>query len=373
MKILIIPNNTDNNCYRLRNGLPKKYLEELGHEVRLKQEFSSYKHPLHGMTIDPGEDFDWAEVVVFNRHYDIDSKYIQSLMRYAKDQGKKVIYETDDMLDILDKSNPAYSVIQGNEQSVKMMMMEADVCTTTGEFIASKIADYNPNVRVLPNCIVPAEWTPRPKKSKKIRVGWAGGCSHAEDLKIIMEVIKSLQKDIDFEFVIFGMSPEPWEEYISNLKEKHKENMKKRPGAKPAQWYSSMIDLAGQLKNIKFIHEPFVPLKDYAKKLSELDLDIGLCPLVDTDFNKCKSAIKFYEYAMVDTVTLASNITPYKEEVGLLVKNRYGKWKTKLKKLIEDKAMREFHLMEQKDWVLENRTMKNNIDKWEKVYSEIIL
>jgi len=373
MKILIIPNNTENNCYRLRNGLPKKYLEEKGHEVRLKLEFNSYNHPLHGHTIDPGKDFDWAKVIVFNRHYDIDPKYIISLMRYAKEQGKRVVYETDDMLDILEPTNPVYQIMDKNTDQVKLMMMEADVCTTTGKFIADKIKNYNGNVRILPNCIVPSEWTPRPKKSKKIRVGWAGGCSHAEDLNLVIDAVKKLQEEIEFEFVIFGMTPEPWNDYISKLKKKHKENLKKRPNANPAKWYQSMTTLEANLNKIKFIHEPFVPLKDYAKKLSELDLDIGICPLVNNPFNNCKSVIKFYEYAMVDTVTLASNVTPYKEEVGLVVKNRYLKWKNALKTLIEDKELREGKLKEQKEFVLNNRVMKDNIDKWEKVYSEITL
>ena len=371
MKILFIPNNTENNCFRLRNGMPKEYLEKRGHEVRLQQEFTSQNNP-NGITIDPGE-IDWCDVVIFNRNYDIEPKYIKALMRYAKEQGKRVVYETDDMLEIVNPSNPAYQTIYKNIELVQMMMIEADVCTTTGQEIADKIKKYNGNVRILPNCMVPSEWTPRKKGNKKVKVGWAGGSSHADDLMIILDVIKELQEEIEFEFVIFGMSPEPWDEHLKNLREKNAKQMIDRPTAPLAPWFKAYTDLDDKLKEIKFTHEPFVPLKEYGNKLSEMNLDIGLCPLVESEFNSCKSCIKFYEYAMVDTVTLASDVAPYTDEVIMTVKNRHHKWKKKIKMLIEDKELRERTLKEQKKWVLENRTIEQNIDKWENVYSEIKL
>jgi len=123
---------------------------------------------------------------------------------------------------------------------------------------------------------------------------------------IILDVIRDLQKEIDFDFTIFGLSPTKWDEHIDDLRKKHSEQVNNTPNSKPNDWYSKTIKLADSLKTLKWTHQPFVPLSEYNQTLCKLNLDIGLCPLVDNRFNRCKSAIKFYEYAMVGTCTMAS-------------------------------------------------------------------
>lgn len=381
MKILIIPNNTTNNCYGVRNKLPGEYLRERGHEVRFVNEFKGYMNVRFGTkAIDP-TDIDWCDTVVFNRHYDIDPGTIRNLMLYAKANGKKVIYETDDLLTSVDPANPAYTEVSKNIKQVVVMASHADICTTTGQALKNQLLNLNSRVEVLPNCMDEKQWTVRKGGNQKVRVGWAGGSSHAKDLLLIIDVIKDLKKEIDFEFVIFGLVPKNWNEYIVDLKAKFDQQRQEKITAlknigedfiKPAQWVSKMIELDESLKGLEWTHQPFVPLKEYNKKLADLNLDIGLCPLEDTKFDNCKSAIKFYEYAMVGTTTLASDVTPYKEEVNYLAKNRYDKWHKKLKKLITDKELRDMIVEEQRKYVLENREIGKNIHRWEEVYSKFL-
>jgi len=358
----------------VRNKLPGKYLKERGHEVRFVNEFKGYYNPqFKTKAIDPS-DVDWCDVVVFNRHYDVDAGTLRNLILYAKANGKKVIYETDDLLTGVDPANPAYQAVSKNIQQVMTMLTHADVCTTTGEALRQELLKGNRNVKILPNCMNKDEWKLRKGKNKKVRVGWAGGSSHIKDLLLVADAIRDLKKEIDFEFVIFGLVPAKWKDYIKSLKEKHKKQIeeKEKEGFKdiqPAEWVKKMFELDEKL-NFDFEHHPFVPLKEYNKKLSDLNLDIGICPLEDTLFNRCKSAIKFYEYAMVGTMTLASKVTPYQEEVNCCVKNRYDKWKNKLKYLIENEEVRNFLAQEQREWVLKNREIRSNIHLWEQVYSK---
>lgn len=366
MKILIIPNNMANNCFGLRNKLPSDYLEKRGHEVWIKNDWNQVTAKDGRQGFDPTP-LDWCDVVVFNRHYDMDTASLRNLMTYAKNEGKKVVYETDDLLEVLNFSNPMYQDLLSHIAQVRMMANTATLCTTTGQEIKEELSKYNSNVEILPNCIEPDKWKKRKGGNKKVRVGYAGGSSHVEDLMMIIDVIRDLQKEIDFRFIIFGMSPLPWKKYILHIKQKHNDILKKRPGSKPAEWYSKTLELDEKLNEIKWKHQQFVPLADYNKTLSELNLDIGICPLVDNRFNRSKSAIKFYEYAMVGTMTLASKIPPYEGET-YCVKNKYHNWFNKLKFLIENKEEREKNAKEQREWVLANRDIKNNIHLWEKAY-----
>lgn len=367
MKILIIPNNTNNNCFGVRNKLPATFLRERGHEVWIKNEWNIVVAKDGRRGFDPTP-IDWCDTVVFNRHYDIEVASLRNLLTYAKEQGKKVIYETDDLLEGLNFSNPMYQDMQKNVSQVRMMTITADTCTTTGEEIKNELSKYNSDVQILPNCIDPAQWTVRKGNNKKVRVGYAGGSSHNEDMSLIMDVIRDLQKEIDFDFTIFGLAPLKWDKYIKNLKETHEKAIKEKPNATPADWYIKTMELAEQLKEIKWKQQPFVPIEKYNETLAKLNFDIGLCPLIDNRFNRSKSAIKFYEYAMAGTATLASKIPPYEGEVNYTAKNQYDKWKNKLKALVESKELRESITKEQREWVLSNRDIRNNIHLWEQAY-----
>ena len=368
MKILIIPNNMVNNCFGVRNYLPAKFLSERGHEVRFKQRFEVYDHPVYGKTIDP-TDLDWADVVVFNRHYDIGTNTLKNVMKYCKSQGKLVVYETDDLLDRLDPVNPMFQDMKGHIEQVKVMASEASVCTTTGPDIKRELSRYNQNVQILPNCIDEDVWQLRKRGNARLKIGWAGGSSHAADLMIVIDVIKRLKNELDFEFVIFGLADKEWQAHVERLTTRHEEQKKQFPLMKPAAWYEAVVNLAEVLKDLEFTHIPFVKHELYNKTLSELNLDIGLCPIIDTTFNRCKSAIKFYEYAMVGTACLASKIPPYEAEVMYTAKNKFEDWYKKLKTLIINKEMREDLATQQRDWVIKHRNIRDVIKNWEAVYN----
>ena len=105
MKILIIPNSTDTVWFHLRNKLPAEFLVKRGHEVRFETEFRSYMHPVFGRNVDQGP-LSWADVIVLNRHYDVEDDVLRHVIDYAKGEGKRVVYETDDLLEAPNCSHP---------------------------------------------------------------------------------------------------------------------------------------------------------------------------------------------------------------------------------------------------------------------------
>jgi hypothetical protein len=131
------------------------------------------------------------------------------------------------------------------------------------------------------------------------------------------------------------------------------------------EYYKSAIDFYNQLKGMRMWHVPFMPPELHPKTLSVCDFDIGLAPLEDKAFNRGKSCVKYYEYASVGTVTLASDVLPYSDEVPYRAKNTYKDWYNKLERLIVDKDFREKELKKQQDWVLKNRSSEEIGKIWE--------
>jgi hypothetical protein len=89
--------------------------------------------------------------------------------------------------------------------------------------------------------------------------------------------------------------------------------------------------------------------KEYPKFLSKTKWDIGIAPLVDSEFTRSKSHIKWMEYSMYKIPTIASQVYPYfmnsfgidtikHEETGLLVKP--SEWFDALEDLILHKDKR---------------------------------
>ena len=93
-----------------------------------------------------------------------------------------------------------------------------------------------------------------------------------------------------------------------------------------------------------------------------MDLDIGLCLLNDNPFNRNKSCIKFYEYAMVGTFAVAPDLLPYSEEPVYRPIERLDSLLSYHQDLLDEKAKW------QRKWVLENRNIRKNWKLWEKVY-----
>ena len=188
----------------------------------------------------------------------------------------------------------------------------ADLVTTTTEYLAENLRKINPNVAVLPNLI---DWNGYPQiecVKKEVRIGWQGGYSHYEDLWIIKDAIKEiLRKHSNVKFVFCG----------------------------DMRFYGLFKDVP--IERVE-CHN-WVENNAYPYKLATMNLDIGLCPLVDNEFNKNKSAIKYFEYSMFKTATIASNMLPYSpvitnEKDGLLVDEKG--WFGAMDRLVQDKQKR---------------------------------
>lgn len=335
-------------CFWYRNKIPLDALAKKGHKTS-------------NLNIGDMMDLSNVDMIQFSRVYVND---FEEFLYYLKDQGKKIWYDIDDAVDLVTDFNPYCLENRRHMSAFYFMLNMADVVTTTNENLRDHLAKMTPKpIHVFPNCINKSEWkVERPRKSTNLRVGFAGSPSHIKEVNMVLPVIRDLQKRYDFTFVMMGMgSGNSLEEWYQSSKIQYADRW--------TTWeYTIELEKMYQLlKDIKLDWQNSVRWEMYPRKLASLDLDIGLCPLLEDDFNICKSPIKLYEYALVGTTTLASSVTPFKETALALADNDYQSWYDALEALLMHQDLRAKTLEAQRAYVMETCMVEDNITTLEEI------
>jgi hypothetical protein len=366
MRILyIFDSNFPNGggCWFYRNYLPILALRERGHAVsnmvlglRLPENIRQILEPF--------------DVLVFSRTYPTNPL---ELLRLAKGMGKRIIFEVDDDFWTINSDNPALIIGTAQKDTYEAMITEADAITTTTEHLAKKLKKLNKNVFICPNAINyhlgsdSSQFKPRNGNNEKLVIGYTGASSHFSDLNLVIDVILELQKKYDFTFILQGLVGSPLDAEMFMNKLAYDMNIA------PEQNHilKGQLEFFDKYKQINdAIHIPFYPPQMYPGVLRTCNFDIGIAPLADNEFNRNKSCIKFYEYGATGTACLASDVSPYKDEVGYTAKNNNKDWYNKLEKLIVDKDFRDKLAEKQNKWVKENRDLKFIGLKWELAFQK---
>lgn len=360
MKILEILDSIyafNNGCWFYRNHIPSLALKDKGHQVNFMALNSGRGVP------DAMRSF--PDTVVFSRTYPIDPLMT---LREFKRLGKRTVYDIDDDLWTVNPDNPSVALSEEKRRQYEHLMDECDAVTTTVPTLAKKLRKFNKNVFICPNAVDEGMFKLKKDKMPKqrLRIGYSGAASHWADLQILPEVLDALQKKYDFEFILQGMCGQPLEAEIWGYERVLEYNLqpeKKLYLENAIKWYKGMA-------NVKMMHVPFYPPVMFPQLLASLDLDIGIIPLHDNEFNHSKSCVKFYEYATIGAATLSSNVLPYKDEVGYCANNNTKDWVNKLERLIVDEKFRKELLEKQQKFVKENRTIEKVVSKWEDAFDK---
>lgn len=346
--------------HRIRN--PKEALARRGHESRVVSIGSEFKE----------EFLTWPDVVVFGRTYPNQSDPVK-WMREFKKRGKRIVYDLDDDFWEVAKDNPSKLVSNALKDQYEGQIEVADVVITPSEVLAKKIKKhFKKPVFICPNGVDimqitregqgnPCSYTERPHLDKPLTIGYMGAASHWKDLQLITEALSELAKKYEFIFTLYGLEGTPLEAAMYFYEKTLMNNFQPEKN----EYYRSALKFYHGLNGLKMQHIPFMPPELHPTVCSKIDLDIGLAPLEDTAFNKAKSCVKYYEYASVGTVCLASDVLPYSSEVPYLAKNTTKDWIKKLEKLIVDEKFRKEMLEKQQTWVKKNRSLEAIGLAWE--------
>lgn len=251
----------------------------------------------------------------------------------------RLVYEIDDDVFKVDPVNwMAHRVYSKPvpQDTVRHAAEVADMVTVTTEPLAEVMRELNANVAVLPNC-VPAELLgmERPRRDR-VTVGWAGGASHGSDMAMVAPALRRfLLRNPKVDLHLIGTD--------------YRETVR-RP-ARFTEWDS---DPWGYYRN--------------------LDFDVGLAPLVDTQFARSKSAVKALEYSALGIPVIASDVEAYRGFVldgvtGYLVRREH-EWAKRLYELASDTAMREEMGAKAREhaaaW-----TIDRGVAAWEQAYASL--
>ena len=274
----------------------------------------------------------------------VDKEGIAYLYYLQQEKGLKIIVDQDDMIEI-EEDNPLAPTHKQKDflPIIKKTLEIADMVTTTNEYLAKKLAEYNKNVVVLPNYMLQERWEVEKYYTNygdKVRIGWVGAISHAKDLEYLKEVVKEVQsKRKNVEFIFVG-----------------------DPRAKDLLDNQNIEVMLG------------VPFELYPSKLAGLNFDIGLAPLIDNEFARCKSYIKVLEYGINNTCVVASNTLPYQEFKDYIsLCDTKEDFVNSIIELVDNKELREEKAQELNRIVkLSYMLDSNNSNKWVQAYKSLL-
>lgn len=150
-----------------------------------------------------------------------------------------------------------------------------------------------------------------PPGNERIRIGWGGARGQREDILFALPVLRRIA-EAHPQVTIAIMANPALEHHFAHL---------------PAN-------------QVEF-HEP-APVEDYVSFL--MSLDIGVAPLLPSEFNHCRHDVKYLEYAATHTAPVCSDLPVYRQAVehgqtGLLFQSQ-ADLEMQLEKLVTNKAER---------------------------------
>ena len=227
---------------------------------------------------------DKADLIIFQRYFPMAET--RPVVERALASGTPVIYECDDDFLHVSEGHPMRERLAGNVEHIEYLARRAHAMTTTTAELASRF---------------PGAFAGRPRAAQPAGPHPVGAGHRTGPVRPVR--------------------PE-------HRRERHRVapgrpgDRPPHPGARGAKvpgpvrlvFYGLLPRWAADLPGVESL-----PFDDdyvrYAKRLRRLDLDLALVPLADTVFNRCKSAIKYLEYAACGVPGVFSGVTPYTQAV----------------------------------------------------------
>jgi glycosyltransferase involved in cell wall biosynthesis len=256
----------------------------------------------------------------------------EKLFKKFREHGVKLVMDLDDYW-MVTRDHPAWHTIKdsGMDKNIIHNLGLVDYVTTTTSIYAKEISKYNKNVIVLPNAVDPSEkqFQPTPEPTdKKMRIGWLGGSSHLEDLRLasgsVSQFLSKHKEDTQFVLCGFDLRGQ-MQEVDPNTGQVR--TRKIRPEESVWVRYEEMF--TGHYGNLK--NEYVKELKQYTDSTDGKDqnyrrvwtkpittyagnynlFDVSLAPVKEHIFNLCKSQLKVIEAGFHKKALIASDFGPY--------------------------------------------------------------
>jgi tetratricopeptide (TPR) repeat protein len=230
--------------------------------------------------------FDEADVLVLCDVVDADFLPIIEARRRRR---RLTVYEINDHFLAPQPWNPtAYLAANLISRSLSSQLArQSDCLQLTVESLDRRFGHLNPRRAIFANQLwdAPAS-VPAPAEStstlQRVRIGWGGSVGHREDIKWIIPVLRgTLSRHPEATLAIMG---DP-----------------------------SLRDLFAWVPRGQFEFTTGGSIDTYRAFVS--GLQIGLGPLLPTEFNRCRSDVKFLEYTAGGALAICSDLEPYRPSI----------------------------------------------------------
>lgn len=287
-----------------------------------------------------------SDMVVFERQY---VPEVLMYIRMAKKQGKVICSNVDDNVWSLPESNPAKQIYSGDVLArYNAILQEVHAVTTSTPYLKKLVLPFNKNCYVERNLVEPFlnEFVSIGKDrgyEDIIRIGWWLTPHHADDAKIIQDVVPVITKRYpQIKWIMMG-------------------------------WLPRSIAL---LPKNKYEYYEFVQVDAFYPALASLDMDIAIAPLINNEFNWAKTGRKAQEAAILGIPIILAPISTYSNwkhgETCIKPKTNDTKgWIEALSYLIENVPKHEEIARAAYHYVLENHSIDTYIVEHAQIFYTI--
>jgi len=273
--------------------------------------------------------------------------------RALHNAGKCIIYEVDDDMfsegfakRLMLLHNHTRAEADERRMCIFDTLKRCDGVTVSSQRLATTVREFTDKpVVVVPNAIDIAWWRRVQRLGHKITpgltIGWTGGSRPDRDIEqMVVAWGRIAARFPEVHFLVQGYQPD----IIVN--------------SVPADRLTLL---------------PWMPLEEYP--LGVANIDIGCCPLSDSAFNRAKTPIKSWEYAVSGAAVVASP-TIYKQVItpGLdgYICETADEWETALAALVMDADLRR----RMNGWLLDKverqHSLEGNLWRWPAAWAEIV-
>lgn len=267
---------------------------------------------------------------IFVFHRVLFTPSVAKLIERIKQQGKEIIFETDDLvydpkflqfMDYFKQMNVFEKKLYENGVGGEILKDPyVKVCTTTTNYLAEKLKENNKQVFIVPNklCKHDVEVAEKilqnaeSKNEQQIKIGYfSGNLSHNKDFATINDALLQL--------------------------------MEKYPQVQ--LYLAGPLDLENKLYKFSDRSGQFPYVQRDKHFANVASVDINIAPLeIGNPFCESKSELKFFEAGIVKVPTVAAATAPFIEAIedGVdgFVANGTEQWFEKLEKLVVDGELR---------------------------------
>jgi glycosyltransferase involved in cell wall biosynthesis len=267
------------------------------------------------------------DVVILERLVspDMTLQRLDALLAQIRRAEARLIYTLDD--DLID-TPPVHRWASGAELEgpllVRYLIRQADGVVVSTEALGERLARFGTPIRVVRNAIDPSLLVADPTSdagragSPRRVIGYMGTKTHDEDLMLVRRALRT----------VLDRHADAWElEVVGALRD--------------ARLMAAFSGLPARLGGpaMKLTYPSFM-----AWASEHLRWDVGIAPLVDDEFTRCKSDMKLLDYSILGIPGVYSRVRPYATvrhgETGWLAPNTTDGWTEALEALITDAELR---------------------------------